>query len=204
MADYTIIEGNQKTDEWRKLREGKLTGSVAKQVKTSGNAFFYETLAMMTTVREPKQAVGKDVDRGNALEDDARKAYEKATGEKVKECSFIENGRLGVSPDGLVLKKTKAIKKLLEIKCPDSNNHIRYIEENKIPAEHRDQIIHGFLVVDDCDEIDFVSYDPRFKFKPLHIITARRKDFIVDISTTRIQYEKFLEKLDAAYSRLIL
>ncbi len=205
MQTYEIIEGEQKTDEWQKLREGMLTGSVAKKVKGAGNAYLYETLAMMTTVRDPKQAYGEHVDRGNELEPEARKAYEKATKQTVREVAFIKNGRYGLSPDGLIMKpKDAGIKKLLEIKCPDTNNHIRYILEKGLPAEHKDQIIHGFLVCDDVDEIDFVSYCPVFNFKPLYIITIKRSDMLLDISTTRVQYEKFIKKLDENYSTLIL
>lgn len=203
MQTYEIIEGEQKTDEWQRLREGMLTGSVAKKVKGTGNAYLYETLAMMTTVRDPKQAYGEHVDRGNELEPEARKAYEKFTGEKVREVAFIKNGRYGLSPDGLVMKGKK-IKKLIEIKSPDTNNHIRYILEKTLPSEHKDQIIHGFIVCDDVDEIDFVSYCPVFKFKPLFIITVRRSDMMLDIATTQVQYGKFIEKLDRHYSTLIL
>lgn len=203
--EYRIIAGKQLSDDWQKLREGNITGSVAKQVKGTGSAFLYETLAMMTTKREKKQAYGEHIERGIELEPEARAEYEKATGRKVTQVMYIENGRYGISPDGVVFKNVKkqSIDRLIEIKSPDTNNHIRYIIENRIPAEHRDQIIHAFVVVDDLDELDFVSYCPVFKFKPLHIITVRRADLIMDISTTRIQYETFISKLDAAYNKLI-
>lgn len=207
MQNYKIIEGEQKTDEWHELRNGvAVTGSIAKKVKGTGNAYLYEHLAMITTNRKPKDLTGiEHVDRGNELEPVARKAYEKETKSKVKLVAFIKNDRYGISPDGLVMKpKDIAIKKLLEIKCPDTNNHIRYILEKKIPAEHLDQIIHGFIVCDDVDEIDFVSYCPIFKWKPLLIITVKRADLYVDIATTKVQYQKFVEKLDKSYSTLIL
>lgn len=207
MQSYKIIEGEQKTDEWHELRNGvDVTGSIAKKVKGTGNAYLYEHLAMITTDRKPKDLSGiEHVDRGNELEPVARKEYEKATKQKVRLVAFIKNDRYGISPDGLVMKsKEEIIKKLVEIKCPDTNNHIRYILEKKIPAEHLDQIIHGFIVCDDVDEIDFVSYCPMFKFKPLLIITARRSDLYVDIETTKIQYLKFVEKLDTSRAILIL
>lgn len=208
---YKIIEGQQRTDEWFALRDGLITGSIAKKVKAAGNGYVYETIAKMTTDRPEKDLSGiEHVDRGIRLEDEARIAYEKESGEKVFEVSFIQNGKYGLSPDGLVLKdklpkKTKkgVIKKVVEIKCPDTNNHIRYIIENKIPAEHKDQIIHAFIVVDDCDEVDFVSYDPKFKLKPLHIINIKRRDLYVDIQTTEISYQKFLQKVDEFYSQII-
>lgn len=204
MQAYEIIEGEQKCDEWQKLREGvAITGSIAKKVKGTGNAYLYEHLAQMTTDWKPKEARGEHIDRGNDLEDDARKAYEKATSSKVRTVAFIRSNRLGISPDGLVMKG-KALKKLVELKAPDVNTHIRYILEKTLPAEHKDQIIHGFIVCEDVDEIDFVAYCPAFKFKPLLIITVRRADLMLDISTTKIQYQKFIEKLDKHYSTLIL
>ena len=204
---YKIIAGEQKTDEWQQLRLGKITGSNAKKVKGTGDGFLYETLALMTTEREQKQAYGEHVDRGNELEPEARKAYEAATGEKVAQVAFIESedGRLGISPDGIVYKKGgKLIKKLLEIKCPDTNNHIRYVIEKKLPSEHKDQIIHAFVVCDDVDEIDFVSYDPKFRFKPLYILNIKRASYIADISTAQVAYSRWLNKLDEYYKTLIL
>jgi len=205
-APYTIIEGEQKCDEWQKLREGvAITGSIAKKVKGTGNAYLYEHLAQITTDWKPKEARGEHIDRGNELEDDARKAYEKATKQKVRTVAFIRNDRYGISPDGLVMKpKDAGIKKLVELKAPDVNTHIRYILEKTLPAEHRDQIIHGFIVCEDVDEIDFVAYCPAFRFKPLLIITVKRADIYVDIATTKVQYGKFVEKLDAHYKTLIL
>lgn len=202
---YRIIEGEQRTDEWHNLRSGKITGSIAKKVKGTGNAFLYETLALMTTDRDPKQAYGEHVERGTELEPEARAAYEKATGAKVENVAFIESedGRTGFSPDGIV-RKNGAIKKVVEIKCPDTNNHIRYFLENKIPSEHLDQIIHIFVVCEDVDEVDFVSYDPRFRFHPLVIIKVRRASHVTDIMAAEIAYKRFLEKLDDSYRKLIL
>jgi len=199
---YEIIEGEQKTDEWQKLREGLITGSVAKKVKGTGNAFLYETLAIMLTGKLPKEARGEDVDRGNELEPEARAEYERATGRKVRTVAFVRLGRLGLSPDGLVMEK-KRVGRLLEIKSPNVNNHIRYIVEGRIPTEHADQVIHGFKVMEDVDELDFVSYCPEFPLRPLLIITARRSDYAVDIATAGVSYDRFLQRLDAAYLTLI-
>lgn len=203
--NYEIIEGEQKTDEWQILREGTaITGSNAKKVKGTGNAFLYQTLAMMTSEWKPKEARGEDIDRGNELEPEARVQYERFTKTKVRQVAFIRNGRYGISPDGLVMKDKLNIKKLIEIKSSDVNTHIKFILEKVLPIEHKDQIIHGFIVCDDVDEIDFISYCPAFKFKPLFILTIKRSDLYVDIATTKVMYEKFVEKLDRNYSTLIL
>ena len=42
---YTIHEGDQKTDEWFRLRDGCIiTGSNAKKVNGTGTAYLYELL----------------------------------------------------------------------------------------------------------------------------------------------------------------
>lgn len=206
-SEYKVIYGEQKTDEWQKLREGLITGSTAKKVKGSGDAFLYQTLAIMTSKWKPKEAFGEDIDRGNKLEPEAVECYKKFTGLEVRrDIAFIQNGRIGVSPDGVPYKgkfEENNIKKLIEVKSSDVPNHIKYIDTNKVGSEYIDQIIHGFETIDTCDEIDFVSYCPMYKLKPLHIITVKRATMIVDISTTKIQYSKFIEKLDKIYSKLI-
>lgn len=204
---YKVIYGEQKTDEWQKMREGYITGSSAKKVKGTGDAFLWQTLAIMTSKWKHKEAHGDDIDRGNKLEPEAVEVYKKETGMEVRrDIAFIQNGRIGISPDGAVYKlkfDEKNIKKLIEIKSSDVPNHIKYIATNKVGSEYIDQIIHGFVTLDDCDEIDFVSYCPMYKLKPLHIITVKRSTMIVDISTTRVQYSKFIEKLDQNYSKLL-
>ena len=204
--NYTVIRGSQKTKAWFKEREGLITGSVSKQVKGTGKAWIYETLAMMTSKWTPKDLDNvEDVARGNRLEPENLAEYSKATGNKIDtEVSFIHKGRTGFSPDAVMFKgKTDVITRLVEAKAPQTKNHIRYIIENKIPKEHVDQIIHGFVVVDTVDEIDFASYDPEFKLKPLHIITAKRSDYLLEIQVAEIAYEKFISELDRAYDKLI-
>lgn len=208
-TSYTITYGDQKTDEWQALREGKITGSTASKVKGTGDAFMNQTLALMLSKWKPKEAKSSDIDRGNELEPEARKEYAMATSQKVIDnIAFIEheNGRYGVSPDGVPYKGkvfNGVIKKLVEIKCPDVPNHIKVIISNKVPREYIDQIIHGLVTIEDCEEIDFVSYCPAFKHNPLHIITIKRSSLVVDIATTRVYYEKFVSKLDENYSKLI-
>ena len=206
MQNYKIIEGDQKTDEWLKLREGVvITGSNAKKVTGNDSAYMYELLAQATSDWKPKDISNIDnIIRGNELEPIARKEYEKFTGNKVKEVAFIEAGRIGISPDGLVFDKKGKLKKLIEIKARGINYHIEFILTNKIPAEYKAQIIHGFIVCDDIDEIDFISYNNKYQFKPLVIKTVKRSEVFVDIETTKIKYKNFIEKYDENYKKLIL
>jgi len=161
----------------------------------------------MTSKWLPKEAGGEHIDRGNELEPEARVKYAEAKDVYIHTFSFIENGRLGYSPDGVVNNKKgklEKITKMIEIKCPDVPGHINNILKDKVPKEYIDQVIHGFVVVEDCEEIDFISYCPAFKLKPLHIIRVSRQSYITEIMTSRIAYEKFLSKLDDSYQKLLI
>ena len=127
----------QKSDEWLTMREGIITGSVAKKVKTSGKAYLYEVLAGMTAnTKQNDISHVEAIAHGNIAEGAARQAFEKKTGMKVDEVGFISNGRLGLSPDGVIYGKDK-IKATVEIKCPNTQTHIKYILEGKYPKEYK-------------------------------------------------------------------
>lgn len=195
----------QKTEEWFAMREGMVTGSVAKQVKATGDAYMYEVLATMTTNVKPKSLDSIEAIKwGNEQEPHARDAYMKATGFDVIEIGFIINGRLGLSPDGAVLGKQREIAHTVEIKCPDTKTHIKYLLKGGVPKEYQPQIIHNFVVIDDLKRLDFVSYDPRQKNQPLYIYTVMRESLGAEIEVAKMAYTKHLQLLDANYKRLIL
>ena len=199
---YKIIDLDQKSPGWFAARESLITGSAAKKIKTSYD-YRFEMLANLTTPTEILESpVSEAMQWGIEKEPEAREAYAKSTKRKIKEVGFIQNGRYGLSPDGVVLAGKK-ISRAIEIKCPSTKNHVSTIVKNEIPKLNLDQIIHYFVVIDDLKELDFVSYDPRFQYKQLHIITVKRSDFKAEIAETIKRYEKFVEKLDADYQKII-
>ena len=202
--NYKILQVNQKSEEWFALREGLITGSVAKKVLTKGNDFLYEVLAAMTTVTAQNNISSQPMQWGIDNEADARELYTKTTGNKLEEIGFVQRDKYGLSPDGGMFRKDGSIKRTVEIKCPETKNHIRYIITNKIPAEHLAQVVHNFIVIDDLEQVDFISYDPRYKYKPLHIIPVTREALILEINAAEVAYQKHLEQLDEAYRKLIL
>jgi hypothetical protein len=200
----------QKTEEWFAMREGLVTGSVAKAVKAgvrsgANNAYLYEVLATMTTDVKPKPLDSIEAIKwGNEQEPNARKAYETMMKVEVAEVGFIINGRLGLSPDGVVYGKKGNIIQTIEIKCPDTKNHIKYILNGGYPSEYKDQIIHNFVVIDDLKRLDFVSYDPRLKMRPLYSYTIMRESLGAEIEVAKISYTNHLKALDENYKKLIL
>jgi hypothetical protein len=204
---------DQNTEAWFAGREGLVTGSVAKRVRTTGDAYLYEVLATMTT-----QTVMKSLDSvesirwGNEQEPFGRDAYMKETGFTVEEVGFITNGRYGLSPDGVVYKNmikgfkgnADGINHTIEIKCPDTKTHIKYCLKGGIPKEHREQVVHNFVVIDDLKRLDFVSFDPRQKNRPLYIYTVTRESLGAEIEVAKISYTNHLKALDENYKKLIL
>lgn len=202
--NYQLIENTeQRTEEWFAMREGMVTGSVATQCKVKNGMYLYEVLATMTTNTVPKQLNTPAVLWGIEQEPVARVQYERKTGREVTQCGFIKNGRYGLSPDGLVMKKVE-IERTVEIKCPDSKTHIYYYLNKGVPKEYRDQIIHNFVVIDDLQTLDFVSYDPRVKVQPFYIYTITRDALATEIALAKVAYDIHLKRLDEAYKALII
>lgn len=108
---------------------------------------------------------------GRDYEDDARLAYELHAGVMVERVGFILHPNIdfiGASPDGLVSQDGG-----IEIKCPKTATHVRWMQEGVVPEEHIPQI--------DCNLLcsgrqwwDFVSYDPRLEDEGLDIFVVRR------------------------------
>ena len=65
----------------------------------------------------------------------------------------------------------------------------------RIPAEYKAQVIHYFVVVEDLEWLDFVSYDPRMRTKKIHIHRVTRYELQEDIATAQEAYMKFYDKL---------
>ncbi len=106
------------------------------------------------------------VQRGNALEDAAREAYEIDCRLMVDQVGFLttDDGLFGCSPDGLMALRG------LEIKCPMPEKHVEYLLAGTLPDEYRGQV-HGSMVIAELNEWDFWSYCPGYP--PLHVrVTA--------------------------------
>lgn len=95
---------------------------------------------------------------GVEQEDNARKAYEAATGAFVEEMGIALHPTLKfthASPDGLVDDDG-----LIEIKCPNTTTHIETLKSQKVPSKYMNQMLWQMRCVD-RQWCDFVSFDPR-------------------------------------------
>ena len=103
------------------------------------------------------------VQRGNALEDEARRYYEQRTGFEVTQVGFIthDSGGFGCSPDGLI-KNADLLNEYdhgIEIKCPMNEGAMRYLLDGELPEEYKLQV-HMSMAVTGLNRWDFLSYCP--------------------------------------------
>jgi len=168
----------QGSEEWLKIRLGKLTGSDFHTLM--GNSQTKETI-LYKKAAERLTGVASDGDkfssihteRGHLLEDDARQLYEIETGYTVTQIGFVEqNEFVGCSPDGLVNQKGG-----IEIKCKDNHGFLKAVVKNWIDPEHKTQMQFNMYVCD-LEWIDYLLYNPNFS-NPLKITTVMRdEDYI--------------------------
>jgi len=184
-----VIHCEQNTAEWLEIRRGKITASricdvMAVLTKASKNGkagdpgaaritYRRELVAERTTGRVPDHFVSPAMAWGHEYEGRARDAYEFAAGVMVDQVGFILHPAFdfaGASPDSLVGNDGG-----LEIKCPLSTTHIRWMEDDVVPEEHRDQMYMNML----CGERqwwDFLSFDPRQQERKIFVKRLERNE----------------------------
>lgn len=128
--------------------------------------YLYEKLAEDLTGPLPTYG-GKATDQGHFLEPEALAFFEMETGIDTKRVGFVmkDDMRCGCSPDALIGEDSG-----LELKAPGPVNHIRYVNEKKLPDQYAAQV-HGSLFVTGRSEWHFMSYHR--KLKPLHVVVKR-------------------------------
>lgn len=164
-----IISNHQQgTPEWLSDRIGLATGSKADVITAKGrtkgsestqrrNYRFQLALERITGKSCEKHFTNDHMERGKELEKFARMAYEIKTGEIVEEVGFCiseDNYGYGCSVDGFVEDR----KGIVEIKCPIPAIHYEYIENNNVPMDYINQIIHN-MIVTGAEYCDFISYN---------------------------------------------
>lgn len=167
--NFTIIECEQRSPEWRQARLGKLTGSAAAdmmtKIKTGESAARRKlrvrlALERLTGRSQESDFVSASMQHGIDTEPMAVAEYEARTGTILEPVGFCDVPDLmtGCSLDSFVCGNEG----IVEIKCPDSSTHYEYLKAKKIPTDYYWQCLHNAWVtgVSFCD---FVSFDPRFE-----------------------------------------
>ena len=179
----------QRSDEWRKARNGRITMSRAKDLLTGGKgvtrASYLREVAAEILAGASLQGgyQSNDMIRGVELEPFALRAYEAMTGEKVQPVGFVigDDPRIGGSPDAL----TEAGG--VEIKSPLPKHHLRYADRATVEKEHGPQF-QGYMWLCEREYWDFVSFCPWVKARPLIRHQFYRDEKIIkDLACSAIQ-----------------
>lgn len=203
-----IHDCEQRSDEWRALRLGKLTGSRAgdavdfrKDGKEGAARRDYriELVAERLTGQAcESDYLGPDMVRGIELEPEAIALYEVQTGQLVAPVGYLEHDTepAGVSPDGVV----DGFAGLVEVKCPRPATHLKYLRSGAVPFEYAAQIAHA-LVISGAQWCDFISYSPVFP-EDLRLFVCRVNRDEAALSAYWEQARKFLAEVDAEIKSL--
>jgi putative phage-type endonuclease len=154
----------QRSPEWFEARRGRITSSnvscimAPRGLGEAAKTYAKRIICELIQEHEEEQFVSFAMQEGIDNEPLAAEAYEMETFTKTTEIGFVTRGEHeGSSPDRLVGKDG-----LIEIKCPQTTNHINYLLLDECPKEHYDQIQHQLLCTDRL-WCDFVSYNRMFK-----------------------------------------
>lgn len=193
---------SQGSDEWHASRLGKVTGSRVADVIAKGRGggpsatrrnYMMELLCERLTGSWVETFQSAAMRRGNELEPLARTTYELDKGVSVALVPLIDHPTIamfGASPDGLVGDAG-----LLEIKCPNTAQHVDVIRSGKHDPQYEWQML-AQMSVTGRDWVDFVSYDNRLP-DPLYYACYRFERDGARIIEMEKAVIEFLQELDA-------
>jgi hypothetical protein len=71
-----------------------------------------------------------------------------------------------------------------------------------LPNEHKYQSLQYFLINEDLQWLDFVSYDPRFAPRPLYIHRITRDEVQAELGELMANIVKFWAKFEKYYQQV--
>lgn len=163
----TYHDVDQRSDEWRALRLGRLTASRAGDMLASiksGEAAARRNLRVQLMLeRITGRSHERNVQTGPMLdgierEADAVAKYEELTGVLIHPVGFVSSDdyMAGCSPDGVIGEFG-----LVSVKCPTPAIHLEYLRSSKVPSDYLAQIQHEFWLTG-RSWCDFLSFQPDF------------------------------------------
>lgn len=190
----------QRTEEWKQIRKGSIGGTRVKMVMAKNNLpLIDELIAEKHTDLIEENYINDAMQRGIDLEPFAIKEFEELSETKVDTYGLVTNEKFPgchLSPDGLVLDVTGVPMFGVEVKCPSTKKHVEYIRTNRVPAEYKYQVYHYFTICETISSMFFVSYDPRFEARPVHMVQLNREDITEELEAFKTGLLKFIDKLN--------
>ncbi len=193
---------DQRSDEWRALRLGRVTSSCAAEMqatrKDGKEAAGRRNLRLRLAL---ERICGRSLEsgyqsaamlQGQEREADACGLYEALTGRLLKTCGFVAHDTLmaGASPDGYV----GDFEGLIEAKCPIPATHWDYLQSGRVPADYLAQVQHQ-LWITGARWCDWLSYGPEFP-EPLQVKLVRIDRDEAAIAAYELIVRQFLSDVD--------
>lgn len=154
-----IINCEQRSEEWFKIRQLKLTASKAQTIAVANKGL--DTLCRELVIDFNKiQEVytNEDIERGIKLESEAIAMFEFETGLDVEEVGFIVyNDFVGCSPDGLTSDDG-----LVECKAYNDKNFFNFLVDRKIDPKYIAQM-QMQMQISSRKHCYFIVYNPNYK-----------------------------------------
>lgn len=195
-----IIDCSQNSEAWKRARMGIATASSFKTVMASGRSGaesltrkkYLMQLAGEILTGEPMENYSNSaMDRGHAMEAEARNYYSFIADVEPEQVGFIRNGRKGASPDSLIGSDG-----LLEIKTACPHILIELVLKDDFPPEHKAQV-QGQLWVSEREWTDLIVYWPNLP--PLVKRQMRDDNYI---RTLAAALNQFNDELDAIVQKV--
>ena len=213
-----VQEQLQRTDAWMQQRLGKVTASrvadVLAKIKSGESAsrknYKMELVVQRLTGKAGESFTNAAMEWGTEQEPFARMAYEAHTGIFVHEVGFMDHPNIewfGCSPDGIIGETLHSkhnsvtpMTGLIEIKCPNTANHIETVLENKAPSKYIPQM-QCQMACTGAKWCDFVSFDPRVpEDLQLFVVRVERDQEYID--SMEVEVKQFLSEVLDLFNQL--
>ena len=191
-----LFNCEQGTPEWYEVRRGIPTASEFSTVMAKGEGktrrtYLLKLAGELLTEECAESYSNANMERGKAMEAEARELYAFQKDVEPQLVGFIRNGRVGCSPDALI-----GTAGALEIKTALPHILIDYLLKDEFPATHKAQT-QGVLMVAEREWIDLSVYWP--KLPPLVKMARRDEPYIANL---RGELDRFLDDLDATVEQV--
>jgi hypothetical protein len=195
-----IFDCDQGSETWLRIRMGIPTASEFATLLSTGRGggesktrrtYLYKLAGERITGTPMESYTNKYMERGKALEPEARDYYQFLTNSKLQRVGFIKNTNKGCSPDSLIGNNG-----MLEVKTEAPHLLIERLETDKLPDDHYAQL-QGNLWVSEREWIDALIYFPGM---PASLKRVFRSDEY--IKNLAIAVDKFNDELDSLVERI--
>lgn len=187
MSAVEIIECDQGSDEWYAARLGLPTASEFATVLAKGKdggpsvtrrTYLHKLAGEVITGQPCENYNNAYMDRGKALEAEARDLYGFVHSHELRRVGFVRNGPKGCSPDALIGANGG-----LEIKTAAPHVLIPILLRNEFPPEHKAQV-QGNLWVSEREWWDLAIYFPKM---PLFVKRSYRDEGYIKILAANVE-----------------